>query len=79
MVRAGGCAARGGRMPGPARELNGEICVPLLSQVERLFGNRGSEPKAKMSVQAINGRCLKCGYRLAWVLVGSRKTLTGLP
>jgi hypothetical protein len=27
------------------------------------------ERKAKMSVQAINGRCLKCGYRLAWVLV----------
>jgi len=24
--------------------------------------------KAK-AVQAINGRCLKCGYRLAWVLV----------
>jgi hypothetical protein len=22
-----------------------------------------------MPVQAINGRCLKCGYRLAWVLV----------
>ena len=22
-----------------------------------------------MHVQAINGRCLKCGYRLAWVLV----------
>jgi hypothetical protein len=27
------------------------------------------EQKAKMPVQAINGRCLKCGYRLAWVLV----------
>ena len=26
-------------------------------------------------VQAINGRCLKCGYRLAWVLVlGNRLT-----
>ena len=24
------------------------------------------ERKAKMPVQAINGRCLKCGYRLAW-------------
>jgi hypothetical protein len=22
--------------------------------------------------QAINGRCLKCGYRLAWLLVGSK-------
>jgi hypothetical protein len=27
------------------------------------------ERKAKMPVQAINGLCLKCGYRLAWVLV----------
>jgi hypothetical protein len=27
------------------------------------------ERKAKMPVQAINVRCLKCGYRLAWVLV----------
>jgi hypothetical protein len=27
------------------------------------------ERKAKVPVQAINGRCLKCGYRLAWVLV----------
>jgi hypothetical protein len=26
-------------------------------------------------VQAINGRCLKCGYRLAWVVVlGKRFT-----
>ena len=30
------------------------------------------EQKAKMHVQAINGRCLKCGYRLAWVLVRSK-------
>ena len=27
------------------------------------------ERKAEIPVQAINGRCLKCGYRLAWVLV----------
>jgi hypothetical protein len=27
------------------------------------------ERKVKMPVQAINGRCLRCGYRLAWVLV----------
>jgi hypothetical protein len=27
------------------------------------------ELRAKMPVQAINGRCVKCGYRLAWVLV----------
>jgi C4-type Zn-finger protein len=33
------------------------------------------ERKAKVPVQAINGRCLKCGYRLAWVVVlGKRFT-----
>jgi C4-type Zn-finger protein len=33
------------------------------------------EQKVKMPVQAINGRCLKCGYRLAWALVlGKRPT-----
>ena len=33
------------------------------------------ERKAKLPVQAINGRCLKCGYRLAWVVVlGKRLT-----
>ena len=31
------------------------------------------ERKAKMPVQAINGRCLKCGYRLAWVLVRGKR------
>jgi len=30
------------------------------------------ERKAKLRVQAINGRCLKSGYRLAWVLVQGR-------
>ena len=25
------------------------------------------ERKTKAPVQAINGRCLKCGYRLAWL------------
>ena len=25
--------------------------------------------RAKTILQAINGRCLKCGYRLAWVLI----------
>src|SRR5437016_11526332 len=35
------------------------------------------ERNAKMPIQAINGRCLKCGYRLAWVLVRG-KTLAEL-
>jgi hypothetical protein len=26
-----------------------------------------------MPVQAMNGRCLKCGYRLAWILVRCRR------
>ena len=30
------------------------------------------ERKVK-SVQAINGRCLKCGYRLAWVVVRGKR------
>jgi hypothetical protein len=37
------------------------------------------ERKAKVAVQAIHGRCLKCGCRLAWVLVRGRTSaeLTG--
>jgi hypothetical protein len=34
------------------------------------------ERKAKMPVQAINGRCLKCGYRLAWVVFRGKTTLS---
>ena len=56
-------------MPGSATELNGQVSQTLLPQVSRLFGNRCPERKGKMPVQAINVRCLKCGYRLAWVLV----------
>lgn len=33
------------------------------------------ERKTKAPVQAINGRCVKRGYRLAWLLLQS-KTLT---
>ena len=54
---------------GSATELNGQVSQTLLPQVSRLFGNRCPERKGKMRVQAINVRCLKCGYRLAWVLV----------
>jgi hypothetical protein len=33
------------------------------------------EPKVKPPLQAINGRCLKCGYRLAWLMIrGKRST-----
>jgi len=33
------------------------------------------ERKAKVLVQAINGRCLRCGYRLAWVVVRGKAAL----
>jgi hypothetical protein len=33
------------------------------------------ERNAKMPVQAINRRCLKCGCRLAWMLVRGKTTL----
>ena len=69
MVRAGGRAARGGRMPGPARELNGKISVPPCPKCDGYLGIVVTERKAKTPLQAIDGRCLKCGYRLAWVLV----------
>ena len=28
-----------------------------------------------MAVQAINGRCPKCGYRLAWMLVREKMSV----
>ena len=31
------------------------------------------ERKAKLPVQAINGWCLKCGYRLAWVVIRGKR------
>jgi hypothetical protein len=36
------------------------------------------ERQAKMPVQAINGRCLKCGYRLAWVLFSAGPRIPNL-
>jgi C4-type Zn-finger protein len=32
------------------------------------------ERKVKMPVQAINGHCLKCGYRLEWILIVDRRS-----
>src|SRR5262245_4483906 len=37
------------------------------------------KPTRNISLQAINGRCLMCGYRLAWILVQGRKSALGLP
>jgi len=32
------------------------------------------KPNPNTPVQAINGRCLLCGYRLAWLVVRGEKT-----
>ena len=35
------------------------------------------EPGRNMPVRAVNGLCLKCGYRLAWIVIrGKRGGLT---
>jgi hypothetical protein len=34
------------------------------------------EPERDMPLQAVNGRCVRCAYRLAWIVVrGGRKAL----
>ena len=62
----------GGRMPASPTELNGPNTCP---KCNGYLGIVVPERKAKMPVQAINGRCVKCGYRLAWVLVRGKTTL----
>ena len=47
-----------------ATELNGEVPPTFLSQWNGYLGIVIPELKAKLPVQAIDGRCLKCGYRL---------------
>jgi hypothetical protein len=37
------------------------------------------ERKVKKPVQAINGLCLKCGYRLAWILIVDRRSSSRKP
>jgi hypothetical protein len=61
-------------MPGSARELSGKISVPLLSQVQRLFGNRGPGTEDARTGDLMGG-ALKYGYRLAWVLVREKRLL----
>jgi len=73
MVRAGGCEDRCGRMPGSATELNGEVPTTLHPKCDGYLGIVVPERKAKLLVQAINGRCLKCGYRLTWVVVSGKR------
>ena len=35
------------------------------------------EPGRNMPLQAVNGRCSECSYRMAWIVVRGRKT--GVP
>jgi C4-type Zn-finger protein len=56
-------------MPASAKKLNGE--VPYQRSCPKCDGYLGIVvPERKTPVQAINGRCLKCDYRLAWVVLG---------
>ena len=31
------------------------------------------QTKRKLTVRSVNGQCLKCGYRLAWILIAGRR------
>ena len=37
------------------------------------FGIVLREPARNMPVQAVNGHCLKCDYRLAWIVIRGRR------
>jgi C4-type Zn-finger protein len=47
---------------------DGQVLQRSCPKCNGYLGILVAERKAKMPVQAINGRCLKCGYRLAWAL-----------
>ena len=32
------------------------------------------EPGRNTSLQAVNGRCLRCSYRLVWIVIRGRKS-----
>ena len=34
------------------------------------------EPGRNMPVQAVNGHCLGCGYRLAWLVIRGKRDVT---
>ena len=54
MVRAGGCAARGGRISGSPREVNGEV-------PQRCCRNCDEYSGIVVPEQALNGRSPECG------------------
>ena len=31
------------------------------------------EPETALRLQAVNGKCVRCGYRLAWIVVNANK------
>jgi hypothetical protein len=36
-------------------------------------------PDENPPLQAVNGRCIRCGYRMVWVVIRTRKTRTRAP
>jgi C4-type Zn-finger protein len=58
-------------------ELSEDMAKYLARSCPRCAGYLGiimRKPAHNIPLQAINGRCLACGYRLAWVLVQGRKS-----
>src|SRR5262245_19299497 len=55
--------------------------IPLVDELTHILLEAGKEKTALMqshgdtssTVQAINGRCLKCGYRFAWVVLRGKR------
>ena len=33
------------------------------------------EPRSKMPLQAVNGRCTRCSYRMAWIVIRGKSGL----
>ena len=56
-------------MPGSATELNTRYLHRSRRKCNGYLGSVSPERKVNIGVQAVNGRCQKCGYRLAWVVV----------
>jgi hypothetical protein len=65
-------------MPGSARELMAKYLQRFCPRCDGYLGIVVPERKAMLPVQALNGRSLKCGYRLAWVLVRGKASTTQL-
>ena len=50
-----------------------------MPSLQRLVGIVMREPGRNTRLQAVNGHCLGCGYRLAWIVIrGKRDAVRGL-